>query len=211
MPQGLGATPLALAPGQRADLLLAPDHTINLALDLFEDTVEIAYLVQSGEGVPQPLPDGFRLPDNPTSRTPDMAKARHVPVVLEGGIKGGLAQALLNGKTTDLRGLLEHGFGWAINGAAGPGGPPLVEAARGETVIFDIDNRTAFEQALHIHGHVWQAIDGTDAQAWRDTTTIAAHAVRSLAFVADNPGTWALQSLHAERADGGLMAAFRVF
>jgi FtsP/CotA-like multicopper oxidase with cupredoxin domain len=31
-----------------------------------------------------------------------------------------------------------------------------------------------------------------------------------LAFVADNPGLWVLQSLVAERADAGLMGAFTV-
>jgi FtsP/CotA-like multicopper oxidase with cupredoxin domain len=30
------------------------------------------------------------------------------------------------------------------------------------------------------------------------------------AFVADNPGIWALQSLVAERADSGLIASFAV-
>jgi hypothetical protein len=32
-----------------------------------------------------------------------------------------------------------------------------------------------------------------------------------LAFVADNPGLWVLQSLVAERSDAGLIAAFSVF
>jgi FtsP/CotA-like multicopper oxidase with cupredoxin domain len=209
-PQGLGSAPLQLAPGQRADLILAPERTINIALDLYEDTVEVAYLVQKGEGGPVPLPAGFRLPANPIATQLDMGAARHVAVRLEGGLKGGLQQALLNGQTTDLRGLLEHGFGWAINGTAGPGGPPLVEAKKGETLIFDIDNRTIFAQALHVHGHVWQEIDGTGAQAWRDTGIIPGKSTRSFAMVADNPGTWAIQALAAERADGGLMAAFRV-
>ena len=31
-----------------------------------------------------------------------------------------------------------------------------------------------------------------------------------LAFVADNPGTWALQSLIAERVDAGLLTSFTV-
>ena len=32
----------------------------------------------------------------------------------------------------------------------------------------------------------------------------------TLAFVADNPGTWAIHSLIAERLDGGMIGAFEI-
>lgn len=210
-PRPLGADALKLAPGQRADLLVTPEKLVILTLDLFEDTVELGYLAGGGGGSLPLLAADFRLPANPIATALDIAAARHVPVLIEGGLKGGLRQALLGGQMTDLRGLLEHGRGWAINGVAGPGGPPLVEARRGETLVFDIDNRTAFEQVLHVHGHVWREISAAEPeQSWRDTCVVAAKSTISMAIVADNPGAWALQSLSAERADGGLVAAFSV-
>ncbi|MGH6907798.1 MAG: multicopper oxidase domain-containing protein, partial [Aestuariivirga sp.] len=109
-----------------------------------------------------------------------------------------------------LRALIENGMGWAINGMAGPGGPPLVTAKLGEALLFEVSNRTAFDQPLHVHGHVWRVLQDNVEDAWRDTAVVPAKQSLKLAMVADNPGSWAIQSLVAERADGGLLAAFTV-
>ncbi len=209
-PRNLGDKALLLAPGQRADLLASPeDGDITLALDLFEDVVEIAYLTRDGTGAAPAIAADFALPGNPALLPGVTGAIRNVAVVIEGGIKGGLKTAKFAGQVMDLRGLLEHGKGWAFNGVAGPSGEALFAAVTGETVVLAIQNRTAFAQPLHLHGHVWQEV-GVDQAPLRDTAVIAAGKSMNLAFVADNPGTWALQSLVAERADGGLMAAFQV-
>ena len=211
-PRQLGEKALMLAPGQRADLLASPDEgAMTVALDLFEDVVEIAYLdPESGAGAPA-LADNFALPANPLSAPAANQEPRPVPIVIAGGIKGGLESARFRGETMDIRTLLQNGKGWAFNGVAGPSAEPLFVAAKGETVALDIENRTGFAQALHIHGHVWWLPAGEgQAPAASDTAVIAAGKTLRLTLVADNPGTWAIQSLVAERADGGLMAAFQV-
>lgn len=219
--QPVAAAPLAngaleLAPGQRADLLLdASAEEIVLGLDLFEETAELASIRRQGSAGVAEVQPGFMLPANPLSSTLDMAAAQTVSVVLQGGAKGGLQKARLNGVEMELRGLLEQGKAWAINGVVGPAEASLGEFAKGSTVIFDISNETAFAQPLHLHGHVWQLIeqDGEllkSPQPWRDTTVIAARKRQKLAFVADNPGAWMLQSLVAERCDSGLISTFRV-
>jgi FtsP/CotA-like multicopper oxidase with cupredoxin domain len=106
--------------------------------------------------------------------------------------------------------LLENGKGWALNGVAGPGTEPLFTFNAGDPVLLEVDNRTAFAQPLHIHGHIWQTMAEEPSGQWTDTAVIAAGEKVKLAFVADNPGTWAIQSLIAERADGGLIGAFTV-
>jgi FtsP/CotA-like multicopper oxidase with cupredoxin domain len=211
-PAGEGGNGLALAPGQRADLLVSPEEgEIRVALNLFEDVVEIAYLIPAEPGAPPPASaDNFALPPNPVAEPGAGAPVRAVKVVLEGGIKGGLKSAKLDGVERDLRALLENGKGWAINGIAGPAPEPLFTANRGDTIRLDIENRTAFAQPVHLHGHCWRPADGPDSGTWQDSAVIAAGAAASLAFVADNPGLWALHSLVAERADGGLMASFSV-
>ena len=207
---------LELAPGQRADLLLdAVADELVLGLDLFEDIAELALIRRSGPAGVALVTPGFSLPENPLSRTIDLAAAQTVAVTLQGGAKGGLQKALLNGVETELRGLLEQGKAWAINGVVGPGGSSLGEFAIGSTVVFDISNETAFAQPLHLHGHAWQLVeqDGEmlkTPQPWRDTTVIAPRKRQKLAFIADNPGLWVLQSLVAERCDSGLLSAFRV-
>ena len=209
-PVPLGQKALLLAPGQRADLLVSPEEgDIGLALDLFEDIVEIGYLIAAKGEVPQ-LPENFALPPNVLPQLPALVDARTISIVIEGGIKGGLKSARLNGVERDLRTLLENGKGWALNGTAGPAPEPLFTAVQGEAILLEIDNRTGFAQPLHIHGHVWQEIGETPSGIWMDTAVIAANETVTLAFVADNPGTWAIQSLVAERADGGMIGAFEI-
>lgn len=211
-PESLHDKSIALAPGERADLLVsAAEGNIGLALDLFEDVVEIGYLqAPKGAVAAPPLAPDFALPPNPLSPLPAAAKLRSVTLVLEGGLKGGLTGARLNGAERDLRTLLENGKGWAINGVAGPAAEPLFAARKGEAIRLDIENRTAFAQPLHIHGHDWQVVGEARPGPFQDTVVVPAGETVSLAFVADNPGLWALHSLVAERADGGLVGTFTV-
>lgn len=211
-PATLHGKALALAPGERADLLVsASEGDITLALDLFEDVAEIGYLVAPKDSTrPATMAENFMLPPNPVDPLLAPEKMRSVKVTLEGGIKGGLTAATLNGEERDLRTLLENGKGWAVNGVAGPSAEPLFAATRGETIRLDIENRTAFAQPLHIHGHAWQLLSGDGTAPFQDTVVIPAGDTASLAFTAGNPGLWALHSLVAERADGGLIATFTV-
>ncbi len=214
-PRHTGILDLILAPGQRMDLVLdSGNDSSAIVLDLFEDSVEICYLDRQGASAVSTLAENFSLPANPVSTNLDIEKARIVPVVIAGGTKGGLKSAKFQNEVLDIRQLLEKGIAWAINAAAGPGSAPIGDFTRGETIIFEIDNRTAFEQPLHLHGHVWQLIEaaGTprENQPWTDTTVVPSMQNQKLAFVADNPGLWALQSLVAERVDSGLIASFQV-
>jgi len=209
-PRQLGNNGLVLAPGQRSDLLLAEsEENLTLAVNLFEDVIEAAYLNRKGAAAEIVLPDNFALPPNPISTTLDMAKAKIVPFVLEGGEKGGMTGAVYAGEKLDLRALLEKGMAWAINGTAGLTPEPWMSFTRGETVVLEVDNRTRFDQPLHIHGHVWRVID-EQPTPWRDTAVIPAERQVKLVFVADNPGRWGIQSTIAERIDSGLMSSFEV-
>jgi FtsP/CotA-like multicopper oxidase with cupredoxin domain len=213
-PRNVGNGPLLLAPGQRADLLLGESEAeVTLALDLFEDVVEIAYLLRTGEGKAS-LPENFMLPLNPLSADLDMKAARNVPFVIEGGAKGGLKSAIYQGEKLDIRLLLEKKMAWAFNGTAGIAAEPWQTFRTGEVAILDVDNRTAFAQPLHIHGHVWREIERAGKPVadppWRDTAVIPPKAKSKLALRFDNPGDWALQSTIAERIDTGMITAFRV-
>ncbi|MGH6907263.1 MAG: multicopper oxidase family protein, partial [Aestuariivirga sp.] len=101
-PQQPGQGPLTLAPGQRADLLVLPEADITLALDLFEDVSEIAYLTRGDGGKVPDIPENFALAANPVAKLPGLAAARVVPLVIEGGIGGGLQSALFQGRQMEL-------------------------------------------------------------------------------------------------------------
>jgi FtsP/CotA-like multicopper oxidase with cupredoxin domain len=213
--KAIGLEALKLAPGQRADVLVQDmKESIVLALDLQEDQVELGYLDGVGQANPHELPDNFVLPANPLPVLGDITLARHVAIKIEGGAKGGLKTAKVGDAELDMRGLLEKGLAWAFNGIAGPGGPNLFEAKKGETLVLDIENATAFPQPIHIHGHVWQLImadgEAQENQPWRDTVVVPGLTKVQLALVCDNIGLWGLQSLVAERQDAGLFGAFEV-
>jgi FtsP/CotA-like multicopper oxidase with cupredoxin domain len=213
-PRKVGTGPLLLAPGQRADLFLGDsEDEVTLALDLFEDVVEIAYLVRTGTTTTS-LPADFALPLNPLPTEVDLKSARTLPFVIEGGAKGGLKSALFQGEKLDTRTLLEKKMAWAINGTAGIAAEPWQVFKPGEVVILAMDNRTAFAQPLHIHGHVWREIERTGKpladEPWRDTAVIPPKAKSKLALRFDNPGSWALHSTIAERIDTGMITTFSV-
>jgi FtsP/CotA-like multicopper oxidase with cupredoxin domain len=214
-PRHGGILGLVLQPGQRVDLVLdVGREDVAIALDISGDIVEVCYLEREGGAGSDALPDNFSLPINPIPVNLDMEKARTIPVVIAGGAKGGLKSATFKNEVLDMRALLERGMAWAINGVAGPGGEVIGKFAKGESIILDIDNATNFDQPLHIHGHVWQVIEQggvlQEGQPWRDTILVPRMQKQKVAFVADNPGIWALQSLVAERVDSGLIASFAV-
>src|SRR5262249_16205212 len=150
---------------------------MTLAINLFEDMIEAAYLDRQGGSAPVDLPDNFTLPANPISTDLDIEKAHVLPLILEGGEKGGMIGPIHGGEKLDLRALLERGMAWAINGTAGLAPEPWQTFIRGETVILAVENRTKFDQPIHIHGHVWRIILEQDQpQPWRDTAVIPAGA-----------------------------------
>lgn len=212
-PRALGSEAYHLHPGQRADVLIAKIASQGtLSINLEADEVEAAIFL--GEGAPgDALPADFRLPENPLPPL-GAGEPRSLPITIEGGAKGGLQSAMAGTEKLDLRHLLEKGLAWAMNGIAGPGGPLLFDAKKGETLLLTFDNRTNFPQPLHIHGHVWNLVEdnGVTVQGggWRDTVLVKPLATAKLLMVADNPGPWAIQSLIAERADAGLLGGFTV-
>jgi FtsP/CotA-like multicopper oxidase with cupredoxin domain len=213
--RNLGTPPLVLAPGQRCDLLVSEgEDDITLALDLFEDIVEIGYLRRTGPSGQANLAENFVLPANLISTEASNEAAVQASLVIEGGAKGGMKAARLKGEVLDLRTLLEKGFAWSLNGTAGLSSDPWMNFQRGTSVTVNVENRTKFAQPLHIHGHVWRMIErdgkALDNEPWRDTAIVAAGNTAKLAFIADNPGTWGLHSTIAERIDSGLITSFAV-
>jgi FtsP/CotA-like multicopper oxidase with cupredoxin domain len=210
-PFAVPASGLVLAPGQRADIVLAAVSApqVVLAFDLFEDVVEAGFLAV--DGVLPGLPEPPTLPANALPNVDTTNEPRVLLLAIEGGIKGGLKQAAFNGEMLDLRTLLEKGKAWAVNGVVGPSGTTIAQATIGETFIFNVENETVFDQPLALHGHLWHQLgqDGikTVGGNWRDTAIIPALSSAQFAVVAEREGIWGIQSLIAERSDSGLFGA----
>jgi FtsP/CotA-like multicopper oxidase with cupredoxin domain len=213
-PSEITFSDIVLAPGQRADVLVKDAIAeVPVSFDLGEDSLEVAFLevprttlnVVSGSGA---------LPGNPLPVIDPAVEPRVIDILIEGGLKGGLKSAKVGDLQLDLRGLLEKGVAWAVNGVVGPSAVTIFEAKPGEVLILAINNKTNFAQPLHVHGHVWHVLEenGTvmENQSWRDTAVVPTMTVAKLAMVAGTEGTWAIQSLVAERSDSGLFATFKI-
>jgi FtsP/CotA-like multicopper oxidase with cupredoxin domain len=104
---------------------------------------------------------------------------------------------------------------WRINGIASDGHAPkpLFSVKRGTAITLGFVNKTAFIQAMHIHGHVVRLLHDLDdgwEPYWRDSVLVPGGRTKHVAFVADNPGKWAIESLITDRAASGLSTWFEV-
>ncbi len=103
---------------------------------------------------------------------------------------------------------------WTINGVAGsPRSKPLFAVPRGQPVSLGFVNKCEIAQSLHVHGHhmrVLHPLDDGWEPYWRDSVILPPGRTVRVAFVADNPGKWLIESAIPEHAASGAMAWFEV-
>jgi FtsP/CotA-like multicopper oxidase with cupredoxin domain len=104
---------------------------------------------------------------------------------------------------------------FALNGRASLDLPPkpLLTVRRGGAVTLGFDNRTGAIVALRVHGHVMRLLHPRDdgwEPYWRDSVLLLPGSVNHVAFVADNPGKWLLDSALYDQAAFGLRHWFEV-
>lgn len=200
---------LPFAPGTRYDLVVdmpAEAGQVASVMALIGAGVPLIRLVAEGEAKapssepvalkPNPaLPAGVRLQD-----------ARRPQMVIEGGAK------LTADAKLDFAGL-DLARPWRLNGGVGDLAKPLFSVRRGTPIVLAIDNRTAFLQPIHVHGHSFRLLHPLD-DGWEpyflDTVQIPENRKLHIAFIADNPGKWLISSSVLERFDLGLWTWFEV-
>ncbi len=97
------------------------------------------------------------------------------------------------------------GFGtWALNDVSGLPSEPLVSVQRGTPVRISLDNATAFDHVMHLHGHhFWEISENGEPGDYRDGTLVRAGAALDILCVLDNPGNWMLHChMLSHQADG---------
>ena len=91
--------------------------------------------------------------------------------------------------------------------------PPLFSAKRGTPLMLGFTNRTKIIQAVHVHGHAMRLLNDLDdgwEPYWRDTLLLAEGKTKHVAFVADNPGKWAVECFMAGQQVRGMATWFQV-
>lgn len=226
----LGATPLILAiDGQpcaafepvRRTIPLGPGARFDVMMDLPAEPGAEAKLVLLGDkepdrelfafktqGAPRdPLPPIASLPQNPLLPTAiKLQNSRKIDLVIEAAAQPAPAlapQAAAPPLYWKLNGLAQGGFA----------AKPLFSVRRGSAVTLALVNRAAVVLPIHIHGHDMRLLHDLDdgwEPYWRDAVLVPAGKTKHVAFIADNPGKWAIESLIAEHQDAGLATWFEV-
>lgn len=212
---------VVLAPGMRCDLLLeatgrpGDKHEVQDVFYPREQYVLMDLAYDARERIGQALPPIAPLPANPLAE-PDLRGTTAHEIVFAGGMMGTLHEALLDGRRTDMRGLLAHGKAWAINGQVADGHDmqPLLRLARGRSYLLRMHNDTRWHHPIHLHGHAFRVLSrngaATPHRPWQDTVLMAPGERVEIAFVADNPGRWMFHCHILEHQDGGMMGVVEV-
>jgi FtsP/CotA-like multicopper oxidase with cupredoxin domain len=212
---------VVLAPGMRCDLLLDAVGQAGQRFavgDVFSARAayDLLHLVYGSEPLPaRPQSGPVILPPNPLAE-PDVPAAQVHEVRFEGGMMGTLHRALLDGRPTDMMGLLRAGKAWAVNGAVADGHrmEPMLTLPRGSSHVLRMRNDTRWFHPIHLHGHTFRVLArngrATAHREWQDTVLMAPQEQVDIAFVADNPGDWMFHCHVLEHQEGGMMAVVRV-
>ena len=202
---------LELAPAQRADIVVDMDQTMTLAVHNGDEAIPIARLSVTGyanaRAVRGPVPP---LPSNGLPE-PDLTNALETPLMMEGGAMAWLQSGTYQGAEMDGRALAEKGQFWSFNGQVGMSENPLFAASRGQTVVVQIVNHSAWPHGIHFHGHHFQEVTGEGTSGiWRDTILLKREETKRIAFVCDNPGRWMVHCHMLEHQASGMATWFQV-
>jgi FtsP/CotA-like multicopper oxidase with cupredoxin domain len=204
--------PMLLGPAQRMDLLVTPED--DFALEELSGNDPYPFVrFRTVEGGGTARAPGSLQPN--AIPEPDLDKARVVRVDMTGGAMGRMVETVYQGKVLTGEDYPRTGQLWAFNGVANLAEQPLFAAQRGETIILEVVNDTAFMHAMHVHGHHFRVVERggatiDDGDPWRDTFLVGPDQTTRIAFVADNPGKWLFHCHMLEHAAAGMNTWFDV-
>ena len=199
------ADTIPIGPGARFDLMLdlprepgAIGRMLLKGMEYVKGSPEPdrELLVFQTEGAPRlALPPIASLPQNPNLPAAiRLQDSLRVDLVLEGG---GKSPFKINNQTSkDAR-----------------GSGPLFTLKNGQPVTLGLINRTAFVQSIRVHGHHMRLLHPADdgwEPYWRDSILIPPGKTHHVAFNADNPGRWMLESPVVDHAANGMRTWFEV-
>ena len=210
-----------LGSGMRADLILdvpgEPGGSNKVVDDYYEDKkYTLTTLVREGEALRAAPPPPVSLPANPLPE-PDLEDAEVQEVLIEGGSKGFLEEAIYKGEKFRPRTLFrKHRKIWTLNGIASHAAvmEPMFTLKLGKSYRWKIKNDTAWDHPMHLHGHHFRILSRNGKPEphtpWVDTVLLHLDEVAEVAFVADNPGDWLFHCHILEHHVGGMGAVIRV-
>lgn len=184
---------MVLAPGQRVDVIGDVDAEV---LVLESSSVEPLLLTKiSATGSRDKR--NAAITSLPPNQLPQPGRiTQSVGLVMQGGAGG----------------KPHGGFGsWAFNDVSGLPRAPLLSAQRGETILMQLRNDTAFPHGIHLHGHhFWETDERRAPTVLRDTTLVEAGETKEILCVFDNPGAWLIHCHMLSHQEDGMATWLQV-
>ena len=211
---------IVLGPAMRADVILdmtgAPGEKFAVADTYYRrGAFRLLDLVYGETRLRERPPQAaVTLAANPLPE-PDLKSAKRHRIGFGGGMMGRMSSAMLHGRRVGMRELFQSGKAWTVNGVAATGHvmDPLLTLQRGKSYVLAMDNDTAWDHPIHLHGHSFRVIarNGrpTARREWQDTVLMAPGEKVDIALVADNPGDWLFHCHIIEHMIGGMSAVLR--
>jgi FtsP/CotA-like multicopper oxidase with cupredoxin domain len=152
----------------------------------------------------------LRIPDRAKAPAGAVDPALERQLVAAGDPLGPPESRQLRRHVLELTGSM-MGFVWGFNGRRFGEATPL-PVRQDERVEVTLVNRTDMSHPIHLHGHPFQvvAFDGVVRNgALRDTVLVPIDGSVTIAFVADNPGHWALHCHNLYHMAAGMMTSVK--
>jgi FtsP/CotA-like multicopper oxidase with cupredoxin domain len=169
---------VVLAPGSRADAFVDASMPAGSPILLHDgkEARPIARLVASKE----PPIRNAALPDPP----PLPSNGLPAQLELKNAIRVDLA---LGGPQAD----------WVTPSSFAPSSAPAFRARAGRTVVLALTNRASTPTVFHLHGHHFRLLDRLDdgwKPFWLDTLAVDSGQTQRIAFAAEYPGRWLMET-----------------
>ena len=187
---------LVLAPGGRVDAfidLTSPAGSVfPILLHDGKEARPIGRIVVSSEPPirPAPLPPAPPLPSNGLPERLDLKNATRIDLPL-GGPPGD----------------------WVTPAKFIAAAPPAFRVKGGRTVVLALTNRAAIATVFHLHGHHFRLLDRLDdgwKPFWLDTLAIEPGQTQRIAFRAEHPGRYLIESVATDWAAPRLVRWYAV-
>jgi FtsP/CotA-like multicopper oxidase with cupredoxin domain len=199
-----------IGPGARFDYLVDLPATAGMNVRLtLKGTERVAgvlepdrplMLIRTAGEPKSPKPSFAPLTPNPAlpPQIP-LEASKRAELVIDGKTGGGAASALT----------------WTVNGVSGVTLPkyPVLKVKQGDAVTLGFTNKSGLTVPLRVHGQAMRLLHTKDdgwEPYWRDSVLLPPASRQHVAFVADIPGQWLIESAFNHQNIAGLRCWFEV-
>ena len=200
---------LLLAPGERADVLVAPRRAPGKEIDVRTIPFNRGYGSVEFRNAEELMT--IAMDSAPAFTGPALTSLLPPPRKIEPINTAGATSVNIDFTIAQLG---DGTFVYGVNGIPFSKNHPIV-AKPGETQVWTITNKTKWSHPFHLHGFFFQVLDNQGRQVrpleWKDTVNVPfEETVRLVVTYDDRAGNWMFHCHILDHADGGLMGSVDV-